>query len=78
MKHVLFVHGVPDTSHLWTPLISTLALKPEEYSAPALPGFGCPRPEGFAATKEAYADWLMGEIETAVDRAGEPSPYCWA
>lgn len=72
MKHVLFVHGVPDTPHLWGPLISTLALKPEEYSAPALPGFGCPCPGGFAATKEGYADWLIREIETAVERAGGP------
>jgi pimeloyl-ACP methyl ester carboxylesterase len=28
-----------------------------------LPGFGCPRPEGFGATKEEYVAWLVGELE---------------
>jgi pimeloyl-ACP methyl ester carboxylesterase len=28
-----------------------------------LPGFGCPRPEGFGATKEDYVAWLVGELE---------------
>ena len=72
MTHILLVHGVPDTPHLWQPLIATLGLKSDEYSAPALPGFGCPRPEGFAATKEAYTDWLISEMETAVTNSGGP------
>jgi pimeloyl-ACP methyl ester carboxylesterase len=28
----------------------------------SLPGFGCPRPAEFAATKEAYVEWLIGEL----------------
>jgi pimeloyl-ACP methyl ester carboxylesterase len=36
--------------------------------APTMPGFGTPVPDGFDATKEAYADWLIGEVEAA----GEP------
>jgi pimeloyl-ACP methyl ester carboxylesterase len=28
-----------------------------------LPGFGCPRPDGFGATKEEYVDWLVAELE---------------
>ena len=28
----------------------------------SLPGFGRPVPEGFAATKEAYVDWLLAEL----------------
>ena len=28
-----------------------------------LPGFGCPRPDGFGATKEEYVAWLVGELE---------------
>ena len=31
--------------------------------APRLPGFGCPRPEGFRSTKEEYAEWLVSELE---------------
>ena len=28
----------------------------------SLPGFGCPMPDGFSATKEAYVAWLLGEL----------------
>jgi len=59
----LFIHGVPDTPHLWEPLIAALGLDDGEYRAPALPGFGCDRPAGFSATKDAYTDWLIGEME---------------
>lgn len=65
---ILFVHGVPDTPNLWEPLIKALDLKPENYRAPALPGFSVPRPDGFSATKDAYAEWLVGQMEAA----GEP------
>lgn len=60
----LFIHGVPDTPHLWEPLIAALGLGDGEYRAPALPGFGCDRPAGFSATKDAYTDWLIGEMES--------------
>ena len=62
---ILFIHGVPDTPRLWQPLTGALGLGAADYRAPALPGFGCPRPEGFAATKDAYADWLVSEMEAA-------------
>ena len=65
---ILFVHGVPDTPFLWQPLIKALALKPDQWIAPALPGFGCPVPDGFKCTKEAYADWLVAQMEAV----GEP------
>ena len=35
---------------------------------PALPGFAAPVPAGFDATKEAYVDWLVAQIEAI----GEP------
>jgi len=43
-----------------------------------LPGFGCPRPAGFGATKEEYVAWLIGELECIkaqrpIDLAG----HCW-
>ena len=59
----VFIHGVPDTPHLWKPLVAALGLQPSDYFAPALPGFGTPLPKGFACTKDAYAAHLIGEIE---------------
>ncbi|MBU2607165.1 MAG: alpha/beta hydrolase [Alphaproteobacteria bacterium] len=60
---ILFVHGVPDTPFLWGPLVKALGLKPDQWMAPALPGFGSPVPAGFTCTKDAYADWLIGQME---------------
>jgi len=68
----LFIHGVPDTPYMWGPLVTALGLKEGEALTPALPGFGCPRPDGFAATKEAYTEWLIGQIEAAVDANSGP------
>lgn len=58
---VVLVHGVPDTHRLWAPLRSEL--RRSDVIAVPLPGFGVPLPSGFAATKEAYVDWLIAEIE---------------
>ena len=56
----IFVHGVPDTQHVWDAVISRLARK--DVVMLSLPGFGCPVPSGFSATKEAYVDWLLGQL----------------
>ena len=64
---VVLVHGVPDTYRLWDKLRSHLTRR--DVVTPALPGFGCAVPPGFSATKEAYVDWLIGELE----RTGEPA-----
>lgn len=67
---VLFVHGVPDTHRLWADVLQHL---PDgDYSCLALPGIGCARPDGFSATKEAYADWLADELEAACQATGGP------
>ncbi len=60
---IVFIHGVPDTPHLWKPLVAALGLQPSDYHAPALPGFAAPLPPGFPCTKDAYAGHLIGEIE---------------
>ncbi|HPF21868.1 MAG TPA: alpha/beta hydrolase [Hyphomonas sp.] len=60
---IVFVHGVPDTPALWKPLVAALGLQPAVYRAPALPGFGVPLPAGFSCTKDAYTDFIIGEIE---------------
>lgn len=57
----VFVHGVPDTHRCWDPLRAHLTRR--DHVAVSLPGFGCPVPAGFDATKEAYVNWLIGEIE---------------
>ncbi|WP_199440401.1 alpha/beta fold hydrolase [Umezawaea beigongshangensis] len=61
----VFVHGVPETGALWNSLRSWLRVPS---IALDLPGFGAPRPEGFGATKDDYAEWLAGELR----RIGEP------
>jgi pimeloyl-ACP methyl ester carboxylesterase len=63
---IVLVHGVPDTHRLWDKLRSFLSRR--DVLTPSLPGFGCGVPAGFIATKEAYVDWLVGELE----RVGEP------
>jgi pimeloyl-ACP methyl ester carboxylesterase len=56
----VFVHGVPDTPHVWHAVLSRLGR--DDAVTLSLPGFGCPLPGGFDATKEAYVDWLLGEL----------------
>jgi pimeloyl-ACP methyl ester carboxylesterase len=58
---IVFVHGVPETAAIWDDLRGhvqghSIALQ--------LPGFGGPRPDGFAATMDDYASWLIGELES--------------
>ncbi len=52
---IVFVHGVPETAAIWRKVRAGTS-RPS--MAVELPGFGTPRPEGFAATKDAYVDWL--------------------
>jgi len=67
---VVFVHGSPETSAIWQPLCAILD---RETTAVALPGFGVGRPDGFTATKDAYAEWLghmLTHIEQPIDVVG--------
>ena len=57
----VLVHGVPETPAVWDHLRSEL--KRDDIVTPQLPGFGCPRPPGFGATKEEYVAWLVAELE---------------
>ncbi|PQM27778.1 alpha/beta hydrolase [Sphingopyxis lindanitolerans] len=63
MTAKLFLHGVPDSPAIWRPLLAALDLGDTPVAVPALPGFIGPLPTGFAATKEAYADWAVAEAE---------------
>lgn len=66
----LFLHGVPDSPAIWRPLLSELGLGDTPVAVPALPGFTAPLPAGFAATKEAYADWAVREAEALFAASG--------
>jgi len=63
----VFVHGVPETEHLWDGVRQRLSRK--DTVAVSLPGFGVGVPEGFGCTKEEYVRWLIEEVE----RIGEPA-----
>lgn len=56
----VFVHGVPETTVVWRPLVALLD-RPDTVLL-ALPGFGCDRADGFDATKESYASWLADQL----------------
>ena len=62
---IVLVHGVPESAALWDKVRERL---PGPTTALALPGFARPRPDGFGATGDDYAAWLVGELEAI----GEP------
>jgi pimeloyl-ACP methyl ester carboxylesterase len=62
----VLVHGVPETPAVWDALRGKL--KRDDVIAVQLPGFGCPRPNGFGATKEEYVEWLVGELEVIANQ----------
>lgn len=66
----LFIHGVPDTGHMWSPVIKALELAEDDYLAPTMPGFDGTMPAGFTATKEDYLDWVIETLETAAKTYG--------
>ena len=65
------VHGVPDSPAIWEGVRGRLA-RPDVVT-PTLPGFGTPLPDGFGATCDEYARWLIADITTltaSVDLVG--------
>jgi pimeloyl-ACP methyl ester carboxylesterase len=60
------VHGNPETADIWGPLLESLGRPDVTTLSP--PGFGAPVPDGFNATADEYAAWLVAELETI----GEP------
>jgi pimeloyl-ACP methyl ester carboxylesterase len=61
MTHAVLVHGNPETAAIWEPLLAALDRTDVETLSP--PGFGAPVPDGFAATFDEYAAWLVSELE---------------
>jgi pimeloyl-ACP methyl ester carboxylesterase len=67
----VFVHGVPDTSEMWDPLLAKLDRS--DVVTLRLPGFGEPVPAGFGCTMNDYAAWVatqLGGIDEPVDLVG--------
>ncbi len=65
MTTAIFVHGNPETAAIWQPLLGQLGRSDVETLSP--PGFGAPLPDGFGATVDDYAEWLIGELEQRPD-----------
>jgi len=55
------VHGNPETTAIWGPLLAELHHPDAVTLSP--PGFGAPVPDGFGATADEYAAWLVSELE---------------
>ena len=70
---IVLVHGVPETAELWDDVRERLD---QPSVALRMPGFGCPRPDGFSAKKDAYVDWLVGEID-AIDEPVDLVGHDW-
>ncbi len=71
---VVFVHGNPETSVVWGPLVEVLDLGDVTCLSP--PGFGAAAPEGWGATVEEYRDWLITEL-TAFDAPVDLVGHDW-
>lgn len=61
----VFLHGVPETAAIWDGVRAAID---DASFAFSLPGFGSDRPDGFAATKDAYVEWVV----EGLDAIGEP------
>ena len=71
---LVLVHGVPETTAIWDPLIVELeALGHRDIIRLSPPGFGASLPKSFSAAVGDYREWLIGEltrIDTPVDLIG--------
>jgi pimeloyl-ACP methyl ester carboxylesterase len=66
----MLVHGNPDSHLLWELVQPHLDGYAGDVIAVDLPGFAEPAPAGFAATKEAYVEWLIERLEALAGASG--------
>ncbi|MBM3800407.1 MAG: alpha/beta hydrolase [Actinobacteria bacterium] len=65
MNTVVLVHGNPETSAIWTPLVSALdAQGVADVIRWSPPGFGAACPDGWSASQSEYCSWLVSEVES--------------
>lgn len=57
----VFVHGNPETSAIWRPLLAEMGHEDAVLLSPR--GFGAPIPAGFTCTVGDYRDWLIESLE---------------
>ncbi len=61
----VFVHGNPETTAIWGPLIgciTELSVQRDDIVLLSPPGFGVPLPADFAPTSDGYLAWLSDEV----------------
>lgn len=64
----VFVHGNPETSAIWQPLVQALHQRGvNDVVLLSPPGFGAPTPDDWLATREQYRLWLVAELEKIDD-----------
>lgn len=70
----VLVHGNPETSAIWRPLLAALEdRRVTDVISLSPPGFGAPVPGDFDPTAEAYTDWLvstLAELPGPIDLLG--------
>jgi pimeloyl-ACP methyl ester carboxylesterase len=70
----VLVHGNPETSAIWGPLISALADQGiNDVTTLSPPGFGAPTPDGWDAQASTYVAWLaeeLAKLEGPIDLLG--------
>lgn len=61
----VFVHGNPETTAIWEPLVDALIAGglDDEVLTLSPPGFGAPSPEGWDPTPASYVAWLADQLE---------------
>jgi len=71
---IVFVHGVPVTAAVWTPLLNELSkVNHDDVVRLSPPGFGAVLPANFGATIDDYRSWLVDELsqfDAPVDLVG--------
>ena len=67
----VLVHGVPEVDAIWNPLVAALATRDvHDVVCLSPPGFGAPTADGWMPSMDAYATWLIGELESLVVTTG--------
>ena len=60
----VFVHGNPETSAIWRPLVAELIDRGiNDVVLLSPPGFGTTTPPAWPATQDSYVDWLIDEVQ---------------